>query len=391
MLKLDLTKVPKISFTLASIIFIPIIFYPPLFLMDRISVPLRIILLVLLTVYLFLATKRYIKTDLFICTLFAILVASLVIVNFNDSEGMRTVGSFMLTLFFAYALSRAAAKNGHIKGNLIKTYTTFFTIVPIFAFFSIIYYLILGELNLFGFNFEESAMKCTPFGFLLRKSLLGIGVYRSFFFFIEPVYLAFFYAANIFLVAPYLKGKSNLFLFTNILGGLLTFSYLFIILSIILFVSKDWMLNRRNAFRVILILVLIVILPVANFFSVSSSGDRIYRMNLFLYSMSEANISQVLFGQGFATQTGADQGFSAGILTSIFEIGIINLFVIVLFVLVMSNQNRNVFILFLVPMLVFEPIKLPLFWVLLVVLTVLLPNGNQQHSKIIEKSVNTNV
>jgi hypothetical protein len=104
-------------------------------------------------------------------------------------------------------------------------------------------------------------------------------------------------------------------------------------------------------------------------------------MGLFLKSMEESNALQLIFGRGFVAYPGFDKAFSAGLLTTIYEVGIINLVAIVLFVYVLSNKNKYMFLVLFIPMLVFEPVKMPLFWVSVVVLTILLPDRSHIKSK----------
>jgi hypothetical protein len=351
----------------------PVLFYPPLLFTPQISTSVRVGLFILLVAYLFGATKRFRKKDLFIVSLLAVLFSSLIVINMDSLDGLVTAGSVTLTLVFAYALSRAVEMNDRIKNNLVKLYTSFFILVPICSFMSIIFLSIFGELNLFNIHSGGQNFLHTPFGVILEKDVLGFGIYRSFFFFQEPVVLALFYAANIFLVAPNLEKQSRFFSTVNIIGGLLTFSYFFIVLSIILYFSKTTILSRENASRRLLLACFIIIIIVTTgFFSSSSMDDRIIRMNIFFPVADKMSALQFLFGQGFMQETGFGKSFSAGFLLAIYEIGIVNLVVLMLLTVILTNISKHIFILFFFTMLVFEPTKLPLFWVLVIVLSVLL-------------------
>lgn len=365
----------KASFAITPFLFMPVLLYPPFLLTDKITASLRVSSFVLLIMYLFLATKHISKNDVITFMFLLILSASFVSINYADLDGLRTVGSTMLTLVFAWALSRYVKTSERNKENFIKFYTKLFIWIPVCSLLSVIFLFIFGELNLFNIgNGGHDTYLFTPFGALLAKDFAEIGagvVYRSFSFFCEPVYLAFFCAVNIFLVAPYFKERSRFFLAANVIGGILTFSYLFFVVSFFLFFSKKIASLSFKANLYLLFLVsLIIISSQMDLFSSSSLGDRINRMNLFFMAMEDTNIFQFMFGRGFAQETGFDRGFSAGLFTTIYEVGIVNLVVIMLFVNALLNKKFYVFLLFFVALLVFEPIKLPLFWVLVVVLSI---------------------
>lgn len=364
------------NFSKAPLIFIPVLLYPPVMFTGQISPLLRISLFTLLIAYLFLATKSVSKKDMQVFFLVLVLSVSYLIINFANLDGLRTAGSTLLTLAFAFALSRSANSNKRIKENLVKFYTNLFILIPICSILSVIFLFIFGELNLFNIDAGgHETYLFTPFGAILTKDFSGIAVvYRSFSFFDEPVYLASFCAANIFLVAPCLKERSKKFLIANVIGGILTFSYLFFVLSFLLFfIKKIPAFSFKSGLYLLLLAGSIMILSQVDLFSSSSLGDRIDRINLFFAAMEDANLFQVVFGRGFVQDTGFDRGFSAGLFTTIYEMGILGLVAILFFVYVLSNRKRYIFLLFFVSLLVFEPIKLPLFWMLVVVLSVLLP------------------
>lgn len=372
------------NFSKSPLIFIPVLFYPPVMFTGQISPSIRISLFALLVMYLFLATRYVSKKDIQVFFLVLVLSVSNLIINFASLDSLRTAGSTLLTLVFAWALSRSANSNKRIKGNLVRFYIGLFILIPICSLLSVIFLFVFGELNLFNINAGgHDTYLFTPFGAVLTKDFSGIVmVYRSFSFFDEPVYLASFCAANIFLVAPCLKERSNIFLIANVIGGILTFSYLFFVLSFLLFFSKKIpAFSFKSGLYLLLLAGLIMISSQVDLFSSSSLGERIDRINLFFAAMEDTNLFQVVFGRGFVQETGFDRGFSAGLFTTIYEMGILGLVAILFFVNVLSNKKRYIFLLFFVSLLVFEPIKLPLFWMLVVVLSVLSPDRNTYSQK----------
>ena len=84
--------------------------------------------------------------------------------------------------------------------------------------------------------------------------------------------------------------------------------------------------------------------------------------------MKRRTTIQLLFGHGVNVPNGQKMAFSSGILISIFEIGIIGTVqeVMILFTLIPSFM---IILFFIVTALVIDPIKLPLFWFLLNILS----------------------
>lgn len=373
MYKNSFVATPAMSdFAKALIIFIPALLYPPIMFTDKISGALRIGLFILLIAYFFLASKRVSKNDVMIFLLLLLFSASLVPVNIDNLDGLRTSGSTMLTLVFAWAMSRAVKENVRYKNLLINFYINFFKVVPICSLLSVIFLVTAGELDIFNLYLEGSAYLFTPFGAVFAKDFLGVNIYRSFSFFHEPVYLALFYAANIFLIAPSLKEKSKIFLIVNVLGGVLTFSYLFFILSLILIFSKKIATHSIKEYSLLLLMAagFMILVSQIDLFSSSSLSDRWERADFFFNAMEDANIFQLMFGHGFAVETGFGKGFSAGLFVMIYETGIVNLIVIFIFVLKILSKKFYTLLVLCAALLVFEATKLPLFWILVIVLTV---------------------
>lgn len=352
------------------IYFIPIFLYPPLQFTYVFPAPFRITLMVFLVVSLFLGSRNIVKKDLMISTLLLLLYVNFIVINISSTEGLITSSSVLLTFVLAYALGRGVAKSQKIKVRLIKTYRFLFLLIPLFSVASIVYYKLFGQYNIFPPYTEGYNYIYTPFGAMLTKSLFGIEVYRSFFYFIEPVYLGFFYAVNIFYFPKDYRKKVDYFLWANVIGGILTFSFLFYFLVILfLILKKNSVLDSVWKKTIIIILLVVVYLGV-DVMGDSSSSERLYRMSLFFGMMNEFSLAQFMFGHGFVTDTGVGKSFSAGLLTSIYEVGVFNVFLMVMFFGTISNNKSYMYTLLFISMLMFEPIKLPLFWTLMVILSV---------------------
>jgi hypothetical protein len=334
----------------------------------------------MLTAYLLSISKRFESKDFIILILLGGVLSISLVSNIGNLNGLVTSGSLILTLVFFYALGRAADSNKYIKEKLINFYINFFIMVVLGSSVSTIFFMTYGEMNLFNIDLGAGYFY-TPFGILQYKQIFGINLYRSLFFFREPAFIGLFYAANIFLVAPNIKEKSKFFLVCNIVGGFLTFSYFFILLSTLLFIARYVVFSFKTVFFSFLFLSFLSFFAV-DFLASSSFYNRIYRLELFLMLMAWAEFSQIMFGSGFISEPVFDQNFAAGFAQLIYEIGIVGSIGVILFAYLTSNlKNKYVFILFFTSMLIFEPIKMPLFWTLLVVLSVLLTDNLKIKSK----------
>ncbi len=316
--------------------------------------------------YLFFSSTRYSKNDAFIFV--ALLLLSILMVSGNSFGiiGLTSIGNYLLTIFFGWGLYRHLSRNARRADILVGLYVKFFFLVTICSLLSILYLLTFGELDLFGIKSDIYAHLVTPFGVLFTKDFGFIGVYRSFFYFVEPVYAGTFYAANIFLVAPYLKDKARFFIVTNLVGGFLTYSFTFYVVLLTLYMVKK--IKSFFTLMVMLILLLIVtyFIQISDIVRHSSSEDRLERFDLFFMAMYAANIMQTLFGHGVLAITGEAKAFSSGLTLSIFEFGYIGTFLqmIILFAL---RPSFIILILFIFASSVVDPIKMPLFWFLIII------------------------
>jgi hypothetical protein len=364
---LSRVNVSVVDYFKYAVIFSPILLYSPFVFVEIASVVVKVTLLLLLTTYLFLKSSRFSKNDLMILILLFLRVVSLIAVNSSGLLGLRGIGSSSLILVFAWAFHRYLW-GSRLRGEmLVSLYIKFFLLIPIFASLSVLFMLAFGEWDLFSLHSEMYNYFITPFGITIPKEFNFFNVYRSFFFFTEPVYLAIFYAANIFVVAPYLGKKSRLFVASNFVGGILTWSYFFAISLPLLYVVKNFKFSLRTLLLVIFMIFMIfivVILGEYDFFEMSSLSQRQLRMNLFIEIAERSNVIQLIFGHGFYVDTNVDFGFSSGILTSIYEIGIFNI-VITMLIAILLSQSITMVIVFTLAMLVFEPNKQPLFWMLI--------------------------
>lgn len=363
-----LTKpnITKLDYLKAAMMFLPILFYSPFFFTAAVYPPLRIGYFLLLSSYLFFSSTRYSKNDALVFC--ALLLLSILMVSGNSSGtlGLTSIGNYLLTIFFGWGLYRYLASSARRAAILIGLYVKFFFLVSICSLLSVLYLPTLGELDLFGIKSDIYAHLVTPFGVIFTKDFGFIDVYRSFFYFVEPVYVGIFYAANIVLVAPYLKDKARFFIVANMVGGFLTYSYNFYIVLLTLYMVK----KIKSLFALIAMLIflffVIYLIQITDIVKYSSSDDRLERFDLFFMAMDAANTAQSLFGHGVIADTGNAKSFNSGLTVSIFEFGYIGtvLQMIILFAL---RPSFIILVLFIFTATVVDPLKMPLFWFLIII------------------------
>jgi len=351
----------------AAMIFWPIIAYAPFFFTYWVHPLLRIGGFLLLSIYLFFSSNRYSKNDVVLFLLLISLIP-LLLLNAFGLQGLVSSGNYCLTIFFGWGLYRHLQHSRDRLPILLGLYVKFFYLVSIFSLLSLLYYLTLGEFDLFGFKSDAAAHLVTPFGVLFERRVGSFTFYRSFFYFVEGVHISIFYAVNIIVVAPLLKDKAASFKRINLLGGLLTMSLTFYVILFVLYGYKK--ISSIYSFiavfvGVFFLIYLILIFDVASY---SSVADRAGRFALFFTVMAEANITQLLFGHGvsFFKSLGHAKAFNSGFTLSIFETGFVGL-VIQMIILFRLSPHFILFIFFILASNVLDPIHMPLFWFFIII------------------------
>ena len=371
-IKINRTQADQLK---AAMIFWPIIAYTPFFFEGWVHPYLRIGCFSLLSLYLFFSYTRYSKDDASVLCLLILLATLLVLGDSSGMQGLIKSGNYCLTILFGWGLSRHLKLSRDRLPILLGLYVQFFYLISIFSLLSLIYFLTLGEFDLFGFKSDVAAHLVTPFGVLFKRPVGDFAVYRSFFYFVEGAHLALFYAVNIIVVAPLLKDKTVSFKRVNLLGGILTMSMTFYVVLFVLYGSKK-ISSISGAIAIfvgtILFMYLIQIFDVASF---SSADDRTERFILFFILMAEANVTQLLFGHGvsFFETLGFAKTFNSGFTLSIYETGFVGL-AMQMIILFRLSPYFILFIFYLLASNVLDPIHMPLFWFFIIITSQALKN-----------------
>ena len=377
-----IAKLEKIQVSTLKIffIFLPVIIYAPFFFSEVVNPIIRIGYFFIISLYLFISNRKFYKDDLIIAVLFIVLIF-LFYFSSSSLEGLISAGNYCLTIFFGWALYRYLLASNQRKYSMLNFYVGFFYLVTIFSTLSLLYLLLFGEFDLFGFKDEIRSHLVTPFGVHFKRTIFdGFFLYRSFFYFVEGAHASIFYAANIVIVASLLKSGSSRFAKVNFLGGLLTFSMTFYAVLFILYGFKKTKSTISFFGVALLAFITFILLQSIDILSYSSSEDRTERFILFFISMDIASISQILLGHGIGFDGGFVKAFNSGLTLSIYETGIIGT-IIQFIILYMFTRSSIVFVFFLLSALVLDPIHYPLFWFLIITVSQIIriedfTNGN---------------
>ena len=356
---------------LATFIFFIILFYPPLAFQVILNDNLRIILFSFSLFFLTLTNFKY-KSQNNILINNIILIISLIFlissIISNKANTINTALGYSSILIFSTLLFRIKSKIiSKIFFNKITTlYIKFFIIVSVFSISNFFLNLFTTSLNFSSSIFSIYAYdyNVSIFGFIIYKYILGIRISRSFFFFIEPVYLAFFYLVNIFIISKYIKNKY--FKIFNIVAGFATSSFFFIFGYLILIFLKF-----KNIYKIIIgififILLLIYKFEIIQFFDSSSLSDRQERLQIGYELIQNIGIKTILFGNGYLFEYDSNKGVGSAMITLLLEGGVIALISTLSLIYFYCRKEKYLLILVFFSLILFEPNKYPLFWLTIV-------------------------
>jgi len=361
--------------SLAFIVFFIALLYPPLVFYGFMNDTLRIVLFAFVLMTLFLSQtfriykKHRAKAILTCWVIFLVYTIGAIYANRNGT--MRsTLGYAMILLFAIFVYTIMKSEGSEIfNSTLLKLYTSFFKVVAISTIINFFLNMVAPSINILTPYLAENPYhyEISPFGLSVAKPIFGVNIARSFFFFIEPVFLALFYLVNVFVIGPTLEHKRKGFIRLNIIGGVVTFSYLFFAGYLIIKALK-----MRTFYKVLTIsLVVLFYLAFQNSIlsgisETSSIDNRVFRIETALQFIQSIGIQKVLFGLGIEYDYISDFGINAGILSTVIENGIFGLFFLLTIMLLFAQRNTLIIIIIFLGLLTVEPFKLPLFWLTVV-------------------------
>lgn len=392
-LKLNIN--PSTFWVLSFLIFFIVLFYPPFIFYQFINESIRIIFFAIILIILFIYhcvinfhKYNFFKIIFLWSCLFVYFISSVLT---NGWQGVKTSIGYSIILMFAlllYSILQSKIKVQFFK-YMFNIYVQFFFIVPIFCICNFLINLITPSFNFLTPLFSDSVYiyDASFFGLTIPKYIFGVNISRNFFFFIEPVYLALFYLINVFVISNFIPKHSQIFKKLNLIGGVLTASFLFFIGFILIKFFKI-----SNLFKSISILVLIFFFiffrgTISIFLNNSSFDDRYLRIDLGIEILKNFDIEKLFLGTGYLFDHGVDKGISMGLLTSFIEGGLIGLFIPLILALLICEGNKVLISIVFMSLLLFEPFKLPFFW-FVIVLAGNLPK--YRSTKIMSNNLNLN-
>ncbi|MEO8172301.1 MAG: hypothetical protein ABI581_04430 [Sediminibacterium sp.] len=364
-------NIPK---SLAFFTFLMAVLYPPLVFYGFMSDTLRVGLFALLLISLFswqilrsYQPKRVV-TIVYCWVIFFIYTVASMYVNWNGAF-KSTMGYSMILVFAICIFSIMRSERGsEFSEALLKYYVKFFYMVSVCAIINFLVNIFLPVINFLTPFLADNPYhyEISPFGLSVSKPILGINFVRSFFYFIEPVYLALFYLFNVFVIGPSLPKRSK-FVLLNIIGGVVTFSYLFFIGYIIMKALK-----MRTFYKVLTVSIIVLfylafqnsILP--GLLESSSADNRFSRLETALEFIKNIGAQKILFGIGIEYDYISDFGINAGILSTVIENGLFGLVFLLTIMLLFAQKNTFIILIIFLGLLTVEPFKLPLFWLTVV-------------------------
>ncbi len=340
--------------------------------------------------FLFLSSKRIVKTDLLIYFLTLCNFA----VEFSWKSKVNNVLSYLSVILLFLLLFRAL--------QLSKLYRLIFFRMWIQVAFlvssSMIVLFFLGQFTSLDTDFfdfdsimgmQEQATnpnyKFHMFGIILRKVYSSFNLTRTFGYFVEPQYAGFYFTMNL-LLAHYsgkFKNKKN-WVFLNLFAGIFTFSTTFFLALFFIFILHyaDFRF-RFNLYALGLVAIPIFIIGYEivrtfSFLDLTSFGDRENRIFNAIEVTLKASYQDLFFGHGVSYQGDSGRGFSAGFFLALIERGISGLFFVLTLLVYVLRKNFEVVLIFLLYLLAIPLYVNNLFWLS----TLILWTGSQLRKEV---------
>ncbi|MDB4291345.1 hypothetical protein N9922_03940 [Cyclobacteriaceae bacterium] len=347
---------------LAFLLFVVLMLYPPLmfgvFISDKLRIFLFIIALFFLIVYClddFKMDKKILKLlILFIMYLGAVLVNT-------PNEGFWTAINFSAVILFSIIFFSVLNNDKYLKfrSTILKLYVLFFVVTGICIALNFLINMVSAGFSQ-PFALSGYDVKMSIFGLNATKNILGFNFHKNWFYFIEPSYIAFFCLINIFFIEDKVTEKSRLFFSANLLGGILSGSFLFYLGGILLWMSHLFLTRKKGTSIILLLLIPFTLQGLLYLSSASSYSDRLYRIILGADLIGKMSLSQFFFGYGNIIDL--ERGISAGVFSSFVEGGIFGLMVPLVLATIYCKGEKGLILLLIMGLFVLELFQWPLFW-----------------------------
>jgi hypothetical protein len=308
---------------------------------------------------------------LFFIFLFLVYLAGSLFSNKGDFGIRNAFGYSMILLFSALVYTLLLNSINFLK-FIFKFYILIFYVVTISMILNFLFNLFFPSINIFNSLFSNNFgydYNASPFGLSISKYIFGINFSRNFFFFVEPVYTAPFFLINIYLCQKIDKIRSKYFLFLNLIGGILSLSFLFFIGLSFLSIDSFRKSIKYPIFIIFLIAGIYIFTKIDDdnlLFASSSSSDRIDRIEVALTLLPEFETRKIIFGGGYLLTQNLEKSISSGFFSSLIEGGLVGLLIPFFFLLEYIKKNTSLFIICILSLLTLEIYKMPFFWLAII-------------------------
>lgn len=354
-IEIDMKLSGSLTKVFAVLTFGVTLIYAPFFFLELVDSELRFISLIAIVACLLLSQWRFrIEPGKLFLSFTFILIT---IYGANEYEEILSLIHYAIIFIFAIVFSNLLSKSLKYFSIYIFIYEFFVYLAVTLTVASLFYVTVIGQFDIFGFESDIYRHIVTPFGVHIVKYVEGFPLYRSYFYFVEPVFAGIFYGYNLLLRSNYNLRYPKLFLFMTMLGGMLTFSVAFYLILAFIFVIEN--VNRKNwlvfgaSFSILISYIIF-----NELYHFSSIDDRYYRFQIFIEAVSEPGLYETFFGHGIVSKYYFERSFSSGALISIFEIGVIG-FVFQLLLLAMIIPNFRAFFVSVLISLIIDFTKMP--------------------------------
>lgn len=230
-------------------------------------------------------------------------------------------------------------------------------------------------------DFSAHDRRFSFLGLTQAKNFGFFTIVRSYSYFVEPQYAAFYFLINLLLAQELNKHRNHRSFFVlNLLAGLLTFSMTFYIAMVIVYMMRLIMFRSRNVFVSFIFVnlaVAVLILSVLGFifddrtfldlFAFSSElntsyGDRELRLLIALNILRYSSPFEWLFGHGVGYIGGADRGLAAGFFHVLVERGLTGLLFVLGMLTVFIKRNFVVYLVCVLYLFAFTWYVNYIFW-----------------------------
>jgi len=361
----------NIWFFLAVLIVVNI--YPPIILSQFVDALARIffMLTVIITGYLLCRVLRVSNVIGFLVLLGLTSFGSLKVIIFGGVDvwsEWKLLLTWVAIINFTLSLVIMVLDDQDRLQYFLKLYKYFSIALVTSALLSLFYILFFKFLDKQVLNglITSYDYHVSPFGLFLTKRIGDIILYRPSVHFIEPGYFGIFCGLNAVIFSKLRGNLSKWFVRLMLVGGVVSLSLSFVLILVFGWIHRQGenaLLENIFLYSSCLIgfVLLISTLP-----EISSIEIRVFLMMEFFRQFTTFGVFEILFGHGSMKNESDIVHFSSGIITSLYEFGILGTTAITYFIYLLLNRSIHLLFVVMIAFSVVNILKWPLFWLIVV-------------------------